>query len=768
MPLSDSDDFGDFMRSCLSHSRRPDHDRLCAVIEELSKTLADDNHSRTPVAYFLATCVSLDSLFLSAESEPCLDVVQPHVVILSFVFPKVSSGVLRRNGLALRLVLCVLRLKSATPECLIPGLKCFVHLLTNVESILGSEGSESYNILLNFVTHSDGKVRKLANSCLRDVLQKSHATKAWYTVSGAVADLFQKYLDLTTKSDAGSSERANGAQQVVYILSTLKECLALMSKKHIATLIEGLKVLMSLRVPFIIMPVIDSLNAVCLNPASDVPVEALVQVLSLAATLFSGHETSADAMTCTARLLKVGMTRAFTLNRDVCVAKLPSVFNGLKEIIASEHEEAIFAATDTLKSLIFSCIDESLIREGVNEIRSSQSNVRTSSPTVIEKLCSIVESLLHYKYNAVWDMSFHVISGMFDKLGEDSKYFMRKTLEDLSDMQDLPDEGFPFRKQVRLLLEMLIKKCGIEAVKSMMPEEHMKLLTNIRKVKERKEKKYAAGSDISRSQVSRWNDTKIFSDFADEDEDSDGDYMDAESRSRSKASSLLKDKESKRKKNQSHLEVDESDDEPLDLMDRYKTRSALRSSELRKRKADSDEEPEYDDEGLLIIHEGEKTKRKELSDADSFNGKSSRFSVNSSSKKNQKRIKRTSESGSYAYTGKEYASKKASGDLTRKDKFEPYAYWPLDRKMMSHRPDQRAVAVRCMSSVVKMAKSIEGKSAAEALATTTKVKQYKRSVQKKSSGKKKTTLCNAELAIVFFSPGGKPVSYGKPNLDAVT
>lgn len=35
--------------------------------------------------------------------------------------------------------------------------------------------------------------------------------------------------------------------------------------------------------------------------------------------------------------------------------------------------------------------------------------------------------------------------------GEDSAYFMRKALEDLSDMQDLPDEGFPYRKQVTVL-----------------------------------------------------------------------------------------------------------------------------------------------------------------------------------------------------------------------------------------------------------------------------------------------------------------------------
>ncbi|KAF8110205.1 hypothetical protein N665_0086s0044 [Sinapis alba] len=1253
--LSVSGDFGEFMLSRLSQSKRPDHKHLCAVIDELSKALAEGNHSRTPVAYFAATCSSLDSLLsASNEEEPPLDVIHPHVVILSLVFPKVSAGVLKRNGLALRLVLSVLRLISATPECLIAALKCLVHLL-------GNEIFEAHSTLLNLVTHSDGKVRKLANSCLRDVLQKSRGTKACQSVSGNIAELFQKYLDLAHKSEAPSAEGARGAQQVLYLLSTLKECLALMSKKHIATVIEGFKMLMITRDAFITRPVIDSVNALCLSPTSEVPVEALAEVLYHAAGLFSAPETSADAMTSTARLLKVGMMRAFSLNRDICVVKLPSVFNGLKDIIASEHEEAIFAATDALKSLIHSCIDESLIREGVNGIRNSNLDVK-SSPTVIEKLCSTVENLLDYKYHAVWDMAFQVVSTMFNKLGEDSSYFMRKTLEDLSDMQDLPDEGFPYRKQlhecvgsalgamgpetflnivrlnlevsdlsevnvwlfpilkqytvggrlsfftetvfrmvetmsqkaqqlklqgltaasrsvdslvyslwallpsfcnypvdtveifedlgrilcgalqtqaetrgiictslniliqqnkevvegkdvpvsdaspalvrartrydshnatanlkvirscapklldvlskifhesgkddggslqsaignlasiaekktvskllfktlrellmatktaiaedessasgmdvdntadknsssnlrarlfdllvsllpgldgqevdtvfsslkpamqdpkgqiqkkaykvlsvilkgsdgfvsknleellelmhnichvsakrhkldclyfllayasktddlkvrkdiissflpevilalkevnkktrsraynvlvqighayadeenggdneklhgyfnmvvgclagekpqmisaavkgvarltyefsdliasaynllpstflllqrknkeitkanlgllkvlvakspveglhanlksmvegllkwpegtknlfkakVRLLLEMLIKKCGTEAVKSVMPEEHMKLLTNIRKVKERKERKYAAGSEMSRSQhsketsskASRWNDTKIFSDFADEDEDSDGDYMDEESHGRNKAHSLLKSKasalRSKKHPRQSHLEVDESEDEPLDLMDRYKTRSALRSSELGKRKADSDEEAEFDAEGRLIIYEGERSKRKEMSDADSDakSSKGSRFSVNSS-RKNQKRLK-TSESG-YAYTGKEYASKKASGDLKRKDKLEPYAYWPLDRKMMSRRPDQRAVAVRGMSSVVKLTKRLEGKSATEALATA-KFKKFKKNGQKKSAGKKKS------------------------------
>ncbi|XP_010533237.1 PREDICTED: RRP12-like protein [Tarenaya hassleriana] len=1252
------EDFGEWMLSRLSQSSRPDHQHLCAIITELSNSLKEKNLPQTPVAFYGATASSLDHL-LSADAAPPSVVVEPHIFILSLVFPRVSAAILKKDGLALRLVRSVLCLSSASSNSLASGLKCLCHLLTNVELLSGKEGPESYSVLLSYVIHSDVKVRRQAHLCLRDILQKTHGTKAMQPASEAIAKLFQKYLDLAAKSEAESSEGPRGAHEVLYILEALNECLALMSKKYMASVVERFNTLLMLRQPFVTKPVMDSLNAICLHPTSELPVDILIEVLCFAAVWFSTEETSADVMTFTSRLLKVGMTRIFALNRDLCVVKLPVVFNGLKDILASEHEEAIHAAMDALKSLIHSCIDEHLIREGVNRIRNPNLDVRKSTPTTIEKLCATVENLLDYKYSAVWDMSFEVVSAMFDKLGEHSSYFMKNTLRNLSDMQHLPDEDFPYRKQlhvcvgsalgalgpetflsilhlnleandlsevnvwlfpilkqytvggqlsfftetilgmvemmsqkaqklklqgrptasrsvealiyalwsllpsfcnypvdtaesfkdlqqilcrvlqeqsdirgiicaslhilvqqnkeitegrevsvddvfpatqraiarytpqyaannlkvmqlhapsllsilsrifhesgkddggslqsaigdlasiaekkvvtnlllrtlkellkvtrdatkaessvnqmetydaskrspsvlrarlldlsvsllpgldanevdavfsaikpalqdgeglvqkkaykvlsiilknsdgflsshleevlalmievlpschfsakhhrldclyfliarasrtdnseqkrhkivcsfltevilalkeankktrnraydvlvqighvygdeenggnsenllqffnmvaggmagdtphmisaavkglarlayefselvcsaynllpstflllerknreiikanlgllkvlvakspveglqahlksmvegllkwqdetknhfkakVKLLLEMLVSKCGLEAVKSVMPEEHMKLLTNIRKIKERKGKKLAASSDESKSHFSkattsrgsRWNHTKIFSDFGDDDEDSDAEYMGVKSRrslQKSKALSLR----SKRNHHKSLPEdlLDQLEDEPLDLLDRSKTRSALRSSELRKRKSDSDEEPEFDSEGRLIIREGDKPRKKALSDPDSDarSEAGSHFSAGSS-RKIQKRRK-TSESG-YAYTGSEYASKKASGDVKRKDKLEPYAYWPLDRKMMSRRPEQRAAAIRGMSSVVKLTKKLEGKSAAAALATS-KFAKFKR-VQKKSTGKKK-------------------------------
>lgn len=88
------------------------------------------------------------------------------------------------------------------------------------------------------------------------------------------------------------------------------------------------------------------------------------------------------------------------------------------DILASEYEEAIYAATDALKSMINSCVDESLIKQGVDQLTLSKNGEpRRSAPTIIEKICATIESLLDYHYAAVWDRVFQVVSAMFQKLG---------------------------------------------------------------------------------------------------------------------------------------------------------------------------------------------------------------------------------------------------------------------------------------------------------------------------------------------------------------
>lgn len=88
----------------------------------------------------------------------------------------------------------------------------------------------------------------------------------------------------------------------------------------------------------------------------------------------------------------------------------------MPDILASEFEEARFASVEAFKGLIDNCIDETMVSQGIAQIKARRQGLK-SDPTVIEKICAILEGLLDVRYNDVWDKSFHVISMAFDKLG---------------------------------------------------------------------------------------------------------------------------------------------------------------------------------------------------------------------------------------------------------------------------------------------------------------------------------------------------------------
>ncbi|KAL0346791.1 UNVERIFIED_CONTAM: RRP12-like protein [Sesamum calycinum] len=1278
--LHDSnDDFCSDVLSQFSNSNNEHHLHTCAAIGAMAQELKDQNLPLTPIAYFGATCSSLDRL--SSTPDPPGHLLDSLITILSLVIGRFSPDVLKTKYVYLSgLLIRILRGKSIQVNGVVPGLKCASRLLIVREKVGWADVAELYSVIISYITDDRLKVRKQSHSCLRGVLEYFQLVPVLAPLlapaSEAITNVFERFLLLAGGSNGNASEGPRAAQEVLYILDALKICVPFMSSKSTTNILKYYKSLLELRHPIVTKRITDGLNALCLHSTGEISAEVLLDLLCSLAISVSRDESSADSMTFTARLLDTGMKRVYSLNRQICVVKLPVVFNALKDVLASGHEEALVAAVATFKNLINSCIDDSLIKQGVDQISvSANAGTRKSGPTVIEKVCVTIESLLSYHYEAVWDMSFQIVSTMFDKLGKHSFYFMKEALKSLADMQKLPDGDFAFRKQlhecvgtalgamgpedflnilplnledlsggnlwlfpilkqytvgahlsfftksilpmvgemkrksamleqegkiqsargvdgivyslwsllpsfcnypvdtaesfkdleravctalqdepevrgiicsslqiliqqnkrilkgnenspnievgiperraialctahvtgsnlstlkssarellsvltgvyfksskdtagilqstigelasisdkevvtwffkktmqkllkvtqeagksrssknsnlmqvdnsshdgslstargqlfdlavsflpgldskeidllfvavqpalkdvdglvqkkgyrvlslvfqcsddfisrkleevlslmievlpschfsakrhrlnclyfliihvskegslqrrhditasflteiilalkeankktrnraydilvqighacgdeekggekeklhqffnmvagglagetphmisaamtglarlayefsdlisaaynvlpstylllqrknkeiikanlgllkvlvaksqteglqthlrsmvegllnwqdstrnhfkakVKMLLEMLVKKCGLDAVKEVMPEEHMKLLTNIRKLKERKERKQAAKSVEDRSilsrattsRISRWNHTKIFSDFDDEQTmNSDGELVDEKSISsrqskyssavQSKASLLRSKKSRKAAKSLQEDSFDQLDDEPLDLLDRQKTRSALRSSQLVNRKSDSDEEPEMDAEGRLIIHEDGKRKRsdrkqkREVPSDTEGDGRSEAGShLSANSKKTQKRMK-TSESG-WAYTGKEYASKKASGDVKRKDKLEPYAYWPLDRKMVSRRPEHRAAARKGMASVVKLTKKLEGKSASHALS----MKGVMLKKSKKKGSQKKT------------------------------
>ncbi|XP_028786933.1 RRP12-like protein [Neltuma alba] len=468
------EDNGDFCSSILSrfgNSTDESHQHLCAVIGAMSQELKEQNLPTTHVAYFGGACSSLDRL--SSEPDAPNHIVDALLTILSIVISRVPVAILKKKRDFLsRLLVQVLRSPSMAETSIIAGLKCVSHLLIYRDSLMWSDVSQLFSVLLGFVIDSRPKVRRQSHLCLRDVLLSFQKSSLLVSASEGITSLFERFLLLAGGENACSGEGPKGAQQVLYILDSLKECLPLMSLKCKNSILKYFKTLLDLHQPLVTRRITDGLSFLCLYPASEVSPEALLELLNSLALSISTNEMSGDVMTFTARLLDVGMNKVFTLNRQICVIKLPIVFNALKDILSSEHEEAIYAATGSFKSLIHSCIDESLIKQGVDQISlalNAHTSSRRSGPTIIEKVCATVESLLDYHFDSVWDRVFQVVSAMFHKLGDQSTYFMRGIVKNLADLQKLPDEDFPFRKQLHECLGAALVAMGPETFLSLLP-----------------------------------------------------------------------------------------------------------------------------------------------------------------------------------------------------------------------------------------------------------------------------------------------------------
>eukprot|EP00850_Spirogloea_muscicola_P022198 SM000282S10601 [mRNA] locus=s282:83628:97088:+ [translate_table: standard] len=316
-----------------------------------------------------------------------------------------------------------------------------------------------------------------------------------------------------------------------------------------------------------------------------------------------------------------------------------------------------------------------------------------------------------------------------------------------------------FRMKVRVIVERLVRRCGYNTVAAVMPEEHIKLLQHIRKTKEREEKKRlekTEGEEDSKSIRSRastarrssFHHTDIFSD-EDDDDGSDADLAPStaaaggsgagpvkstlRSAGRSAATSLSK----RSRKLLARLPKDElggQSSEPLDLLDVQRTRTALSAppSTRRGQRQDGDEEGDLEvgPDGRLIIADSsnDRGKRRRDDDWDANMGDAEWLETGSRGRsqgrlhhpkvqKGPQGLRRATGNGSskraapastaarkkgWGYTGQEYADKRgrAGGDAQRAGRLEPYAFWPLDAKLLNRREGKRAQARSGMASVL--------------------------------------------------------------------
>ncbi|EPS65690.1 hypothetical protein M569_09087 [Genlisea aurea] len=463
------DEFCSSLLSRFGKSDEEHHQHVCSAVKSMYLELKDQNLALSPVAYFGATCSALDRLCSVAESSG--NIIDALIFILSMVIDRLPPVILiRKNAYLSELLIRVLCAKSVGANGIIPGIKIASRLLSVNQSVIFEDVSQLYCFIIGCIADDRAKVRKQSHLCLCDMLKKNVQSSVNDPVSEAITNAFEKYLLLAGGSNSTAPDGKNLAQGILYILDALKICLPYMSSKSLLNILTYFKTLLQIRHPLVTRRIIDGLYALCFHSEGEIPSDLLLNLLCSLAELVISEESSADSMTFIAHLFDVGMKRVLSSNKKLCALKLPIVFKALKAILHSGHEGPLVAAVATFKSLIDSCIDESLITQGVNNVKDTASSTTGRIvPTVIEKVCETIESLLDYHYETVWNMSFEIVSTMFDKLGRSSFYLLQGTLKNLADMQKLPERDSVFRKQLHECIGVALAAMGPEHFLCLLP-----------------------------------------------------------------------------------------------------------------------------------------------------------------------------------------------------------------------------------------------------------------------------------------------------------
>ncbi|MED6139816.1 hypothetical protein PIB30_087539 [Stylosanthes scabra] len=166
------------------------HLHLCAVLGAVSQELKDQNLPCSPVAYFGATCSSLDRISLESNS----------------------------------------------PSHVIGALLTVISLLIH----------DLRYIIFSVNSKFEFSVRRQSHLSLRDILLNFQNSSLLASASEEVKKFLESHLLLDDGADANASEGIVRAQQILYILDALKESLPFLSLKCKTRILECYKILLNL------------------------------------------------------------------------------------------------------------------------------------------------------------------------------------------------------------------------------------------------------------------------------------------------------------------------------------------------------------------------------------------------------------------------------------------------------------------------------------------------------------------------------------------
>ncbi len=290
-----------------------------------------------------------------------------------------------------------------------------------------------------------------------------------------------------------------------------------------------------------------------------------------------------------------------------------------------------------------------------------------------------------------------------------------------------------FRSKIKIILKKLVRNYGYETITPLVPPNDTRLLNHMRKLSERAARRKAANVQDGRTLAGGDFDNLMDSD---EDDSDDGrtlmtgvtGFTKMTGASRKSMKSMLsksvaksvhsmnKSMASGKSTATSGPRIDTSGERGGDILDMLDPK-VTRNVRFAQNDDDSDfsdddaEAMEFDDSGKLVVGGDDKINFKDGDDNDDYDAENSRgnkrvriskfeSAIANRDENNTRKSKKKQENKKTRDLGSAYKSKKAGGDVKRKDqKFEPYAFVALEGRKYSKKA--RSQTVEQMATVVR-------------------------------------------------------------------
>uniref|UniRef100_A0A1A8HJ42 Ribosomal RNA processing 12 homolog n=1 Tax=Nothobranchius korthausae TaxID=1143690 RepID=A0A1A8HJ42_9TELE len=257
-----------------------------------------------------------------------------------------------------------------------------------------------------------------------------------------------------------------------------------------------------------------------------------------------------------------------------------------------------------------------------------------------------------------------------------------------------------FRTKLKNIFTKFIRKFGFELVKSMLPAEHHKVLSNIRKAEARSKRRKQAAEEHGESESEEEAPKAKGESIEDILAESDIDLSEDEGKPQKKAG--------KQKKGKAWLKEGEEDD-PLNFLDPKVSQRVLATNPELRKTSKVEHGFKVTSDGRLIIREDDEE------DVKHQKGDEMKDILEEAGVKSRKLQKRTFKEGDFDEdmdvepqfkykaggsgihrslgqghdAGADYKSKKGKGDVKKKGKCDPYAYIPLKKDQLNRRKRAR-------------------------------------------------------------------------------